>query len=653
MSLPTGHRLAHYEILEPIGKGGMGEVYRARDTKLGRDVAIKVLPEEFARDKQRLDRFQREARLLAQLNHSNIATLYGLEEHDGQQFLVMEMVEGETLAERIAKGPVPIGEAIPLFIHIAEGLESAHDKGIIHRDLKPANIKIGPDGKPKILDFGLAKAFSPGQDVSAEASESPTLTKSAALGAVVGTPSHMSPEQARGDRVDKRTDIWAFGCCLYEALTGRSPFLAETASETLAKVLEREPLWSALPAQVPANVRKLLERCLEKDARKRLRDIGDGRYELSLTTEPVRIAPTPEQRSRPVLRWGLPGLIAGAVLFAMFSRVATPPPSPPMTRFQTEPVLANERALRPFALSSDGSRLAYVDEKDGVLQLYLRDMSTGESTLIPGTEGASNPFFSPDGTQTGFFASLKMTKVSIRGGPATEMAEAFPRGAAWLSDNRIVYQGVAAGSPLWQVSAEQGEPEPLTRLDAGKEELAHRWPAALPGNRNILFSLAYATSESWDEASIAVASLETGEHHVLFEGGSSPVYIAGHIVYSHRGSLAAVPFDAERLLITGQPVNVVDGVTTDATNGSARFSVSENGTLVSMRGGPSERRKQLVWVHRSGHVEALLEPSYVMRVNISPDGQFIALDMAGTRNTLWSFDVERSLMTRLTFKDYI
>ena len=281
MPLTPGTKLGQYEVAEAIGAGGMGEVYRARDTKLGRDVAIKVLPEEFARDQERLDRFEREARLLAQVNHANIATLYGLEEHDGQTFIVMELVEGETLAERIAKGRIPMDEAIPLFVQIAEGLEAAHEKGIVHRDLKPANIKIGPDGKPKILDFGLAKAFVREDGTVTDSSQSPTLSKGTALGVIMGTPSYMSPEQARGKAVDKRTDVWAFGCCLYEALTGRKPFEGDNATDVLAAVVRARPDWTQLPTSASSRLRRLMLRCLQKDTRERIQDIGDARIELS------------------------------------------------------------------------------------------------------------------------------------------------------------------------------------------------------------------------------------------------------------------------------------------------------------------------------------------------------------------------------------
>ena len=367
MPLTSGTPLGQYEVVESVGAGGMGEVYRARDIKLGRDVAIKVLPEAFAQDRERLDRFEREARLLAQLNHANVATLHGLEEHDGQQFLVMELVEGETLAERIRKGPIPVDEAIPLFVQIAEGLEAAHEKGIIHRDLKPANIKVGPDGKVKILDFGLAKAFSEREDVSAETSESPTVTKGTALGAIMGTAAYMSPEQARGKPVDKRTDIWAFGCCLYEALTGRRAFDGDNATDVLAAVVREDPALGLLPDEVLTHVRDLLRRCFSKNAIDRLRDIGEARILLRGTDSGESAtghgAQVPAVRGTRVL---VP-LVAASLGFglgAAFLSLGRDEASSPARVTRSTIQLPDDQripasALSPLAISPDGERVAY------------------------------------------------------------------------------------------------------------------------------------------------------------------------------------------------------------------------------------------------------------------------------------------------------
>ena len=395
MPLTPGTKLGQYEVVEAIGAGGMGEVYRARDTKLGRDVAIKVLPEEFARDKERLDRFEREARLLAQLNHSNIATLHGLEEHDGQKFIVMELVEGETLAERIARGPIPVDEAIPLFIQIAAGLEAAHEKAIIHRDLKPANIKIGPDGKPKILDFGLAKAFAK-EDPTSSQTESPTVTRHTEAGVILGTAPYMSPEQARGKGLDKRTDIWAFGCVLYEALTGRVAFLGDTVSDTIAGILKQEPEWRKLPANTPSMVRSLLRRCLNKDPGHRVQHIGDARIELeeslleaSVETPGVVGVPRAQQRRpRRLLLWGEAAIALLLALFAGSLAVRNSRRSTAsVARFTLE--LPDNRTLpggggSDVVLSPDGTRIVYVgrEEAGGLQERYVtRARSTLQRTI--------------------------------------------------------------------------------------------------------------------------------------------------------------------------------------------------------------------------------------------------------------------------------
>ncbi len=380
MPLTPNTKLGAYEILAAIGAGGMGEVYRARDTKLGREVAIKVLPEEFTQHPQKLARFEREAKLLAASNHANVATLFGLEEAESQQFLVMELVEGETLAERIAKGPIPVDEALPLFIQMAEGLESAHEKGIVHRDLKPANVKVTPEGKVKILDFGLAKAFAPEEDAGAAASQSPTLTKGTALGVILGTASYMSPEQARGKTVDKRTDIWAFGCCLYEALTGKKAFDGETVSDIIGAVMRAEPEWNA----VPQTSRALVKRCLVKDARQRLRDIGDVRIELlQVLVEPRDETPAPAKpRHTATLLAALAAALATGFVAWILSGSSEPTPLS-VTRFTFSPLDGQRLATRypPVAISRDGKRLAFVAHADGPSGLYLRDLDSLSLTI--------------------------------------------------------------------------------------------------------------------------------------------------------------------------------------------------------------------------------------------------------------------------------
>ncbi len=498
MSLEAGQRLAHYEILEPIGKGGkaewrnggMGEVYRARDTKLGRDVAIKVLPEEFSRDKERLDRFKREARLLAQLNHANIATLYGLEEHEGQLFLVMELVGGETLAERIARGPIPVKEAIPLFIQIAAGLEAAHEKGIIHRDLKPANVKIGSDGKPKILDFGLAKAFVGERDSAAD-SQSPTLTKGTALGVILGTASYMSPEQARGKAVDKRTDIWAFGCCFYEVLTGTKAFPGETVTDALAAIVHEEPDFKALPPAVPARVRELLERCLAKDATERLRDIGDTRFDLRAARRAPSVSKAKGKRSsRQYVGLVLVGLVAASVAGTLGYRLSEV--APPAIRRFTIPLdgLLIGGAL---TIARDGSRIAYVTGTTlgADTALHVRSLAELAARIVPdSTEGAVAPAFSPDGTWLAFGFGVnrrELMKYSIESDATIEIGEfvAGPQGVGWGNDDTIYYSEI--GGRAMKVPAAGGEPEPVIVRDDGSAGLY--WPDVMRGGRGVLYTL--------------------------------------------------------------------------------------------------------------------------------------------------------------------
>ncbi len=424
--LNPGTRVAHYEILEPIGKGGMGDVYRARDTKLGRDVAIKALPEEFSQDKDRLARFDREAKLLASVNHANIATLYGLEESNGQQFLAMELVEGETLEARIGQSALSIDEAVSLFLQIAEALEAAHDKGVIHRDLKPANIQITPDGKIKILDFGLAKALSAKDSAAAEASQSPTLTKGTALGTIMGTASYMSPEQARGKSVDHRTDIWAMGVCLFEALTRQKPFEGDTVTDTLAAVVNREPRWESLPPQTPAHIRRLLRRSLVKNSRDRIHHAGDARLELDAT--PEDIVPTTKPSRLPLL--ALTAVAVVATVLAIGSFIRSPRRAPTEILRTVIPIDAGLRLGdgtfgSAMNISPDGRYVAYIARTPGSLPagLYLRPMDSLESDYIEDSTPASQPFFSPDSQWLGFASRNRLMKIAVTGGASIQIAD--------------------------------------------------------------------------------------------------------------------------------------------------------------------------------------------------------------------------------------
>ena len=488
MSLHPGTGLAQYEILASIGAGGMGEVYKALDTKLGREVAIKVLPEAFADNKERLARFEREAKLLASLNHPNIATIHGLEEHDGVHFLVLELVPGETLADRIKGGRIPIDEALPLFKQIAEGLEAAHEKGVIHRDLKPANIKVTPEGKVKVLDFGLAKAMveeTPTQQMS----ESPTITREhTETGVLLGTAPYMSPEQARGKPVDKRVDIWAFGCCLYEALTGRAAFAGETVSDTIARILEHEADWDLLPEATPFTLRSVLRRCLRKDESGRLHDMADVRIEIEeASAEPTEMSDSrtrPSQGSR-ALWWALPTLallVVGVVAVTYYLRPQAPRP---VTRLQlgVQPAewlgpdsssMQWRLSRTSFAFTPDGRNLIYSAGDDEGSQLYMRAMDATDAIPILGTQSAVGPFLSPDGQWIGFWAKSQLNKIRIDGGPPITLCDASdpPFGASWGPNGTIVWGQYAGG--LLEVSAAGAEPHVMIELSEG--EFSHRLP---------------------------------------------------------------------------------------------------------------------------------------------------------------------------------
>ena len=646
-----GETLSHYEIVEKIGEGGMGEVYRAHDTKLGREVAIKLLPAEFSQDKDRLLRFEREAKLLAALNHPCIATLYGFEESEGTPFLVMELVEGETLAERIARGALRIDEALPLFRQIAEGLESAHEKGVIHRDLKPPNIKITPDGHIKILDFGLAKAFEePNAQVAA--SHSPTLTRGTALGAIMGTAAYMSPEQAKGKTVDKRTDIWAFGCVVYEVLTGKKVFEGETVSETIAAVIRADPDWSALPSATPSSIRELLRRCLEKDGQVRLRDIGEARIAIDekprVRAEIEKTASASGLRAAPwILALGLG--IAAAVLGWRLLRDAD---SAAVTRFgvlvpEAQTLSAEQKIV--MALSPDARHLVYVARTGLRRQLYLHSLARMETTSLPGTEFASDPFFSPDGRWVGFLSEGKLKKISIDGGAPIVLSDArASRGATWGPDG-YVYFTPQYGSQILRVSANGGEPEPVTTLATEEQEKSHRWPQALPDGKTLLFTVAIGVNRSaYEDSNIDVLSLDTGDRRTLVEGAAMARYVSsGHLVFAREGSLFAAPFDLDRLELTGDTVSVVEGVGREPESGVAHFGLSSDGTLAYVPEEALSDALELAWLDRSGLRTSILAPARNYgTVKISPDGRRVALSI---EEQAWVYDLARNTLTRASF----
>ncbi len=681
MSLGKGTRLGQYEVHELIGVGGMGEVYRGYDTQLKRDVALKVLPERFSRDSERLARFRREATVLASLNHPNIAAIHRLEQSGDTVALVMEYVPGETLADRLRReasqseprqswsGPaasesytsgLPLEESLDIARQICDALDHAHEKNIIHRDLKPANVKVTPEGRVKVLDFGLAKAFLAEPDSTPLDSQSPTLPLRIAPtipGVILGTPSYMSPEQARGKAVDKRTDIFALGCVLYELLTGKQAFTGESLTDILGAVMRAEPDWTELPEATPPAIRALLRRCLQKDAAKRSRDAAEIRIQIeeagaassSIATPVVVHAPAPAPR-----RWQMYAAVAciAAVIAGIAVWQLRPAPAAfarPVERLAI-PLPANTtllpRAMESVVVSPNGSNVAYIGGRSGgTPQIFLRAMDALEATPIAGTEGADSPFFSPDGQWIGFFSGQALKKISISGGAALTLGifAGPPTGATWGPNDTIVFSPTNL-SGLVRVSAAGGQPQLLTALLPG--EFSHRWPQFLPDGKTLLFTV--GVSQNYDDAQIAVQRLDSNEHKILLRGGTHARYATtGHLVYHHAGTLMAVPFDQQTLEVMGSPAPIVEGVLA-STGGTAQFSVSNFGTLAYIPGTSQSVNVTMVWVDRRGASQPLPAPPHPYRPpRISPDGRLIAV---GIGSDVWIYDIARDTLTRLTFE---
>jgi len=656
MPIQSGTHLGPYEIISAIGAGGMGEVYRAHDAKLGRDVAIKVLPEAFARDAERMARFQREAKVLASLDHPNIATIHGLEESGGTRALVMQLVEGPTLADRIKAGPIPVDEAVRIAKQIADALEYAHERGIIHRDLKPANVKVTPDDAVKVLDFGLAKALE-GDPSSIDISTSPTISRMATqAGVLLGTAAYMAPEQAKAKTVDRRADIWAFGCVLYEMLTGKQAFTGETVTDTLASVIKEEPDWKLLPAATPMRVRVLLQRCLQKDPKQRLRDIGDARISLDevLSGAPDATSPAPVSAPVPFWRHAIPwaaGLLAVAVASVAVWNLKPAPSSPPRPVTRTVINLPPGDQLAALdhlaiAISADGTQLVYVAIHSGVRQLYLRPLDSLEAKPLAGTEGANTPFFSPDGQSLGFFADGKLKKISINGGAVMTLADApRPYGASWGSQGTIIF--MPTPGPLQQVPDAGGPLQPLTRPAVEKGEIVNQFPELLPGGQAILF----ATGPDIHSQPIAVQSLRSGERRNLVQGGTVPRYASsGHLLYVQGGNLMAAPFDVQKLQLTGAPAPVLAGVLEATGNGVTQYSISATGSLVYVPGGTQAATGRLVWVSRNGREQMLPAPPHIyFQVRLSPDSSRLATVIQEPESQIWLYDLGRDTLTRFSF----
>ena len=683
MAIATGSRIGPYEVLALLGVGGMGEVYRARDTTLHRDVAIKVLPDLFASDAERLARFTREAQTLAALNHPNIAHIHGLEDNGGVRALVMELVEGEDLSVRIGRGPLPLDEALPIARQIAEALEAAHEQGIIHRDLKPANIKLRADGVVKVLDFGLAKALEPasgtGDSGSPNLANSPTITSPAMTmrGMILGTAAYMAPEQAKGKPVDKRADIWAFGCVLYEMLTGRRAFAGDDVSTTLAAVLLKDPDWQALPASTPVALRRLLTRCLKKDPKARLRDIGEARLRIdellggASDDAGAPIVTPAESGWRRVVPWAaavvlaLGSMLIGAAVARRSAREVTSGAvpmtftiAPPENTSFGGPSGGGTGTATQVAVSPDGRSIAFVAGAQSAYQIYVRPVATLTARAIPGTEGGTFPFWSPDSRFIGFFADGKLKKAPIADGSPIVLCEApFGRGGSWSRDNVILFAAGEVGarlSPehLWRVSSAGGVPAAVTGVDPAKADARHRWPHFLPDGRHFIYTELFGPPGAGAKPStLKIGSLEPSEADVtLLEAESSATYASGHVLFARDETLMAQPFDLETRQLAGEAFPVAERVSQEASRYMGA-SVSENGTLVYGSDDPLAV-SELTWRDRTGRVLGPVGgPASYLDVALSPEERRVAVAVATSdreKVDIWIVDLVRSVRSRLT-----
>ena len=660
MPLSAGARIGPYDIVAPLGAGGMGQVYRARDAKLNRDVAIKALPDLFADDPERVARFEREAQLLAALNHPHIAAIYGLEQAAGARFLILELVEGESLAETLSRGPLPVREAMGAARQIVDALEAAHEKGIVHRDLKPANIMWTPEGQVKILDFGLAKALETEQS---NASLSPTLTFAATqAGVILGTAAYMSPEQAKGRLADKRSDVWAFGCVLFEMLTGRRAFEGDDVSDTLACVLRGEPEWTALPPDVPPGIRTLLKGCLEKDRRTRIPDISVVRYLLAEAANAPLPSATPSTTALPPRRRlvsiGAMGVVVGVVLalgIVWAWQRWTPEQALEPMRFGILPPATQPLTLdvpdRHVAISRDGKQIVYRAGGSGQSLLFVRHIDRLEAMPLSGTTRARSHFLSPDGRWVAFFAEgdAELRKVSITGGPTITLCKftGAPRGGSWGPDGTIVFATSNPTNGLMKIGEGGGEPEVLTTPDEVQRGSDHVFPSVLPDGRSVLFTVVNAGQPQ--NAVVALLDLESKKTATLIRGGSHAEYVdSGHLVYAASGALRAVRFDLVNLKVLSDPVPVVDEVASSGA-GVANYAVSRTGTLVYVPGSFTSGQRSLVWVDRQGREEPIDSPprNYVA-ARISPDGTRAALQINDQDQDIWIWDFRRGTLRRLT-----
>jgi serine/threonine protein kinase len=668
--LISGTHLGPYEILGKLGAGGMGEVYRARDSKLKREVAVKVLPDEFSRDRERVARFQREAEVLASLNHPQIASIYEFGESGTERFLVLELVDGETLSGRMARGPLPVPEALRIAKQIAEALEAAHARGITHRDLKPANVKIAPDGRVKLLDFGLAKVFEP-ESASSSMSQSPTVVSGTIPGVILGTAGYMSPEQARGQPAGNQSDIWSFGVVLYEMLTGKKAFSGDTIADVLAGVLRADPDWDALPKTTPALIRMLLRQCLHKNRAARLHHIADARIGIEIALNDPSLGQTAAERQagrrgRPLIWVGVNVvllLIAGLAI-APFAReyFRLKSTNPGSVRFSIPPPENASFGTGPTApylsISPDGKSLVFIAQSDGSDQfrLWLRSLDAVEALPIPGSEGVSSlgspaPFWSPDSQSIAFFSQARLKRISVSGGTAFTICDGDGSSGSWNRNGVIIFDiGTGPGTPLQRVAAAGGKPEPATALNPARHEIGHRYPFFLPDGDHFLF---LAITDPIDESAIMVGSLSSQDVRFVVNARSRMAYDrSGYVLYAREASLMALPFDATKLRVTDDPFQIADHVRYNEGSGAAPIAVSDNGVLAYRTVGGDVDDSVLTWLDRSGKTLGTVgAPAIYSHPELSPDARRIAVERTDpqTQNQdIWIIDALRGTLNRLT-----
>ncbi len=675
MPIEPNSQLLHYSLTEKIGEGGMGAVWRAHDTTLNRDVAIKLLPQVFAEDPERLARFEREAKLLASLNHPNIAAIYGLHQEGasagagqapGVRFLAMELVGGEDLQQRLQRGPLSVDEALKVAVQMAAGIEAAHDRGVIHRDLKPANVIVSPEGHVKLLDFGLAKALESDRP-GADSALSPTMTSAGTVaGMILGTAAYMSPEQARGRPLDRRTDLWSFGCVLYECLVGKSLFAGETVSDSLAAILRKDPDWSKLPADTPPMVRLLLRRCLTRDPAKRLKDAGDARLELEQAIEDPDVAAlgitaapaittTRSSTARRIAPWGVAAVaLLTAAFFALTGNDAPHPPERRLMIPVPGATTFGDNAASPPVVSPDGRHVVFGVTENYQTHLWIRPLDSFEGRRLPGTENAEFAFWAPDNRHVGFFSGGWVKRIEIGTGrtqPVTNAGSFYPRGASWNGDGKIIF-APDSNTGIHIVDATGGEPRQLTTPDPEVVDSSHRWPHFLPDGEHFLFlSWTNDLTALREHGGVFLASIAGDFDPVrVLADASRVVYAApGYLLVLRDDDLIAVPFDADKLQVTGDARVIADGVLRSRDSGHGAFSVSSEGTLVYARDQIS-RPATLSWYDRAGNATpAAAEPSSVVALSLSPDATRAVAELPGASGDreIWLFDLVRGVRTRL------